>query len=68
MNYVIIIISKKEINEFEPNVKAILGMYSGSTGIIDSHKYMKSLYEKAERSSQYTGNTGADLGRISGIQ
>ena len=27
-----------------------------------------SLYEKAERSSQYTGNTGADLGRISGIQ
>lgn len=27
-----------------------------------------SLYEKAERSSPYTGNTGADLGRISGIQ
>ena len=24
--------------------------------------------KKAERSSQYTGNTGADLGRISGIQ
>lgn len=36
-------ISAKELNVAEPNVRAVLALWSPSTGIIDSHSYMQSL-------------------------
>ncbi|MCX7879726.1 MAG: NAD(P)/FAD-dependent oxidoreductase [Ignavibacteria bacterium] len=40
-------VSREEILKNEPNVYAIAGLWSPSTGIIDSHKLMESLYSKA---------------------
>ncbi|MDD3296704.1 MAG: NAD(P)/FAD-dependent oxidoreductase [Candidatus Omnitrophica bacterium] len=42
------IISKDEIRKIEPHIKAELAIYSGSTGILDSHSLMKSLAAKAK--------------------
>lgn len=36
-------LSKAEINRREPHVRAVAALYSPSTGIIDSHKFMESL-------------------------
>ncbi|MCM8798924.1 MAG: NAD(P)/FAD-dependent oxidoreductase, partial [Candidatus Omnitrophica bacterium] len=40
------LINEKEIKTLEPNIKARLAIFSGSTGIIDSHTLMKILLEK----------------------
>jgi L-2-hydroxyglutarate oxidase LhgO len=37
-----------EISKIEPNIKAVAGIYSPSTGIIDSHQLMKYFIRKAE--------------------
>ncbi len=36
-------LSREEINAMEPEVKAVGGLFSPSTGIIDSHHYMETL-------------------------
>lgn len=41
-------VTENEIKKKEPNVKAYSALWSPSTGIIDSHKLMESLYEKAK--------------------
>ncbi len=41
-------LSKKQIEEFEPAIKAVSTLYSPSTGIIDSHSLMKCLEQKAK--------------------
>lgn len=42
------LLDAKAINDLEPNVQAIAGLFSPSTGIIDSHAYMLSLLGNAE--------------------
>jgi len=42
------LISKDEIKDFEPNIKAEEAIYSPSTGIIDSHSLMKRLLSQFE--------------------
>lgn len=39
--------TKAEIAALEPNVAALAGMYSGTTGVIDSHGLMRFFYEGA---------------------
>ncbi len=39
---------KKEISELEPHVKATKALFSPSTGIIDTHTFMRSLLRTAE--------------------
>ncbi len=41
------VIDQDEIHELEPNVKALKALYSPSTGIIDSHSFMKQLETNA---------------------
>lgn len=41
-------LSKKQIEELESAVSAVAGLYSPSTGIIDSHSLMKCLEQKAK--------------------
>jgi L-2-hydroxyglutarate oxidase LhgO len=43
------LLSKEEIKEIEPNIFALKGIYSGSTGIVDSHGLMKTLHSLAEK-------------------
>lgn len=42
------VLSKKEIGEIEPHVKAEAAIYSPSTGILDTHGFMKSLVVRFE--------------------
>ncbi len=42
------IIGKDKIRELEPNVSAIVALYSPITGVIDSHSIMKYFYKKAK--------------------
>jgi L-2-hydroxyglutarate oxidase LhgO len=42
------LISRQQINKLEPEVKAVSGLYSPSTGIIDSHRLMAYLEGKAK--------------------
>ncbi|MEW6482918.1 MAG: NAD(P)/FAD-dependent oxidoreductase [bacterium] len=39
----LMLLSKDKIREIEPNIKAISGLYSPSTGIIDTHQLMRVL-------------------------
>lgn len=39
----LVMISKAEINKMEPRIKAEAAIYSPSTGILDTHSYMKCL-------------------------
>jgi len=39
--------TKEEIAKLEPNVFALLGMYSGTTGVIDSHGLMRYFHDEA---------------------
>lgn len=49
---------KAELNKFEPHVKAEAAVYSPSTGIIDSHSFMKQLLmQLKERGGQIAYNT-----------
>jgi len=41
-------LSRKEISEREPSVKAVEALFSPSTGIVDSHGLMRSFYHHAE--------------------
>ena len=43
--------SAAEIAEMEPAVKAVRGLYSPSTGIIDSHEYMQALIGDLEHNN-----------------
>ncbi|MCM8778271.1 MAG: NAD(P)/FAD-dependent oxidoreductase [Candidatus Omnitrophica bacterium] len=40
------LIANNEIKNLEPNIRAKLAIYSGSTGIIDTHSLMKNLSEQ----------------------
>lgn len=42
-------LSRKEISEREPNVRAEAALFSPETGILDSHTYMLRLQQEAER-------------------
>ena len=42
------IIDKNELGEVEPHVSALYGLYSSSTGIVDSHRLMQYLLGVAE--------------------
>lgn len=42
------LIGKEEVNRLEPDIFALNGIYSGSTGIVDSHGLMNYLYQKAQ--------------------
>jgi len=44
----IILLSEKEVNRLEPYVTAKAAILSHSTGILDSHKFMKVLLEKSK--------------------
>ncbi len=45
------LLTEKECNSFEPDIKAIAGILSPSSGIINSHDYMLSLLTDVENSS-----------------
>ncbi|MEW5758499.1 MAG: NAD(P)/FAD-dependent oxidoreductase [Candidatus Omnitrophota bacterium] len=45
------LIDKNEIIKLEPNLKADVAIYSGSTGIVDTHSLMKHLETKAKYNS-----------------
>jgi L-2-hydroxyglutarate oxidase LhgO len=42
------LLTKEDIKQLEPDIYALNGIYSGSTGIIDSHKLMSVLYRQAQ--------------------
>jgi L-2-hydroxyglutarate oxidase LhgO len=42
-------LSPDEVQELEPMVRSVRGLYSPSTGIVDSHGFMKSLKNDVER-------------------
>ena len=42
-------LSQAEVSRLEPAVRSIGGLYSSSTGIVDSHAYMESLVAELER-------------------
>jgi len=43
------LLSKNEVKEKEPNIKAEAALYSPSTGIVDTHKLMKCLESQAKK-------------------
>ncbi len=47
--YDISFLSEKQIKEYEPQVKAVSALYSHSTGIIDSYKFMRFLKAEAQK-------------------
>ncbi|MBN2057171.1 MAG: NAD(P)/FAD-dependent oxidoreductase, partial [Candidatus Saganbacteria bacterium] len=42
-------LSQAEVKQLEPDIAAVAGIYSPSTGIIDAHSLMKFYYEKARQ-------------------
>lgn len=42
------LLSRNELKKLEPNVEGIAGLFSPSSGILDSHALMKFFYEKAK--------------------
>lgn len=51
-------IPKNEIKDFEPNIRAEAAIYSPSTGILDTHSFMKTLASQFEsRSGSIAYNT-----------
>lgn len=42
------ILERKDIKKIEPHIEAELGIFSPDTGILDSHQFMKSLYNEAK--------------------
>ncbi len=52
------LLSRNELKKLEPNVEGIAGLFSPSSGIIDSYALMKFLYEKAkERGVKFVFNS-----------
>ena len=41
------LLSKKEISKLEPDIDGALGLFVGSTGIVDSHGLMNAFYQSA---------------------
>jgi L-2-hydroxyglutarate oxidase LhgO len=51
-------LSRKQLNNLEPNLNAYGGLLSPSTGIIDSHGYMQSLLWQVQQAGSYfVGNS-----------
>jgi len=42
------LLNKKDIKELEPDINANKGIFSPDTGILDSHSFMNSLFQKAK--------------------
>ncbi|HOD12073.1 MAG TPA: NAD(P)/FAD-dependent oxidoreductase [Candidatus Omnitrophota bacterium] len=42
-------LSQKELQHLEPDIRAQEALWSEDTGILDSHQFMKTLYENAKR-------------------
>lgn len=60
-------LSQGEVHEMEPEVRAVRGLLSPSTGIIDSHALMASLRRDAERAgAQVALGTPVVSGRVAG--
>jgi len=57
------IINKKEIKKMEPNINALSGIYSPSTGIVDTHNVMK-CYEAKSKQNGFTFAYGCKLVRV----
>ena len=54
----LLLLSRTELRKLEPNVEARAGLFSPSTGIIDSHSLLKFLYSQAiERGVEFIFNT-----------
>lgn len=61
-------LSSEEVSQLEPNITCVKGLWSPSTGIIDSHSFMMSLQADAEvhgatfafNSSVIQGNVGSE--------
>lgn len=47
------LLSKDEIKNMEPNIRATAAIYSPETGIIDSHSFMKNLVFRFERNGGF---------------
>jgi len=45
------LISKREVSQFEPHINAAAAIYSPSTGILDTHRFMQSLVDKFKSNS-----------------
>ena len=58
------LIARREIQELEPNVSGILGLFSPESGIMDSHQLMSCL----ERSARAKGATVAYGCRATGVR
>lgn len=53
-------LTKSQVTSLEPSVSACSGLYSPSTGILDSHAYMHNLLNQAERAGVlFSPNTEA---------
>jgi L-2-hydroxyglutarate oxidase LhgO len=49
-------LSRPEVEELEPNVRAIGGLFSPETGIIDSHRLMEHFEKRASASATFAYN------------
>ncbi len=61
------LLSREEVREMEPNVRAVGGLFSPETGIIDSHRLMEHFEKRASVSATFAYNcelTGLD--KVSG--
>lgn len=58
------LLSSTQLLAAEPNVEAICGLYSPSTGIIDSHQYMQTLL----RDFQLAGGTYVGMSKVIEIE
>jgi L-2-hydroxyglutarate oxidase LhgO len=54
----LMLLSRTELKKLEPNVKAIAGLLSPSSGILDSHSTLKFLYSQArEKGAEFVFDT-----------
>ena len=49
----LVILDEQQVRELEPNVRSVGAIYSSSTGIFDSHKYMVSLKRDITKSKSW---------------
>ena len=61
------LLSAQEMSEMEPALKSVAGVFSPSTGIIDSHALMLSLQGDAENAGGMAAIVGSDLETIEAI-
>ena len=62
-------LTAEEVSDLEPAVKCISGLYVPSTGIFDTHRYMKSLEHKIEAQDSYVvyGSEVVDITKTGGF-